>query len=140
MHRVNSLGALEYSSFSELALELLNVLPPARYAVNASKHGIVIYDRDDYGKTTAWELLIWKDNRPLPADWIGFLSASFQPRHRCNESSSPTSYASAKRSPRERIFRRVEGVDSSETRLSVTLQESNYDGQSQEEEGTTLDS
>lgn len=139
MSRQDAFGNPEWESFGALGLELMNILPPARYAINASPYGLVIYDRDYYGKPTPWEQLIWQSNQPLPADWTGFLSACFQPATRCSDSNSATSWRSRKRSLRELIYRRVEAEGSIETRLYALRPECSYDGANQEAEATTPD-
>lgn len=124
----------------ELARFLMDGLDPYEFAINASQFGVVIYPREHYQKPTPWETLEWQGHRPLPADWIGYLSAYFQPAHRCSENSSSTPSLLAKRLHREPILSKVEGDGSSRTRRFVPTQVSKYDGQSPEVEETTQDS
>jgi hypothetical protein len=137
--RETPLGSGPKRPFRELALELLQALDPYVYAINSSKFGIIIYSRDDYGKPTPWETLIWQEDLQLPADWTGYLSAFFLPAHRYNDSNLRISRRSARQSVQGLLLMNQAEGDSSPMRRFVRNPASSYDGVSQKQEETTPD-
>ena len=125
--------AEERASWAErnegLAEELLQVLDPKEFAVNASWAGISIYPRFWGPETTKWERQLFTRSRSIPAVWTGYLSACLLPPHLRNESSSLTASTSRKSAVRGVSGKRVQGAASSST-PSIIRRGSKSDGPS----------
>lgn len=119
----------EKPTFGELALDLLHVLDPGDFSINCSKHGIAIYHRAVQPNLTPWERMIWTGDHPLPAVWIGYLSAILRPTHRSKEISSLTPSLSRTRSAPVLDSLRGVAVDSSRMQRFARTAESRSDGQ-----------
>lgn len=110
------------------AVELMDRLDPELWAIQASRAGIVMYPRNHVHGITTWERTLVKQNFPIPAAWIGYLSAMHQLQMESLSNASPTSSKRVSTSPREVLLEKVQAADFSLTRFLIAMQEFSSDG------------